>query len=600
MQVIMNYICADGPVGSVRDSANAKGASIPLLVRGVETKLIFRLFAHMNDTAPVPIESFANVATWFCVLDRDFNSSTTPILAADHGNIVVRSVTEGEGTDEEITYTEFEIPIPDTNTAELIAWLGTERSKQGLTLELTGYDTTGSDIYVLQVDGFGVRNRVFHEGEPTQVEVEYLTAQQVRALIAAGLEVDEKVEDNIIYYRFRSVTSASAPWSDWVEFAGIDPDTGNWTLGGDDTGMRASGASWLSGTSNPASSLGKNGDWFFNTATCDVFQKVSGNWTQKGNIKGNTGTGVTLRGVWSDAESYAKDDLVTHYGSAYVALRSNTAAAPDTSANDWLLYVNGSVSSVNGKTGTVVLGAEDVGAAEAVHTHTVANVTGLQTALDGKQNTLTAGENITLTGSTISAASPVSSVNGQTGTVVLGAEDVHAVPTAGTTVEVVGATFTPKQNGVYYYEYEIEEGDDENHVIVDPITIIPPADGKTVEFELRLFSSMDASDVIAFSNPVTWIFGTTPREIRENETMILYCRWVDDHLEAFGPSFLYTRFLSGERNDDAFLVNDYIVAPYLESTGELWVWDDIVANVDNGEPISMIDLLERIKALEAR
>ena len=47
------------------------------------------------------------------------------------------------------------------------------------------------------------------------------------------------------------------------------------------------------------------------------------------------------------------------------------------------------VQSVNGQTGTVNLDAADVGAAPVSHTHTVAQVTGLQAALDGKANTTT-------------------------------------------------------------------------------------------------------------------------------------------------------------------------------------------------------------------
>ena len=42
------------------------------------------------------------------------------------------------------------------------------------------------------------------------------------------------------------------------------------------------------------------------------------------------------------------------------------------------------VDSVNGKTGDVVLNAVDVGAAPTVHTHVIADVTNLQTSLDGK------------------------------------------------------------------------------------------------------------------------------------------------------------------------------------------------------------------------
>lgn len=44
----------------------------------------------------------------------------------------------------------------------------------------------------------------------------------------------------------------------------------------------------------------------------------------------------------------------------------------------------GAVTSVNGETGAVVLGASDVGAAASVHGHAISDVSGLQTALDGK------------------------------------------------------------------------------------------------------------------------------------------------------------------------------------------------------------------------
>lgn len=59
----------------------------------------------------------------------------------------------------------------------------------------------------------------------------------------------------------------------------------------------ADGATWLSGTAVPAASTGKDGDWFINTATCDVYKKVSGAWAKQVNIKGATGaagaTGAT-------------------------------------------------------------------------------------------------------------------------------------------------------------------------------------------------------------------------------------------------------------------------------------------------------------------
>lgn len=52
----------------------------------------------------------------------------------------------------------------------------------------------------------------------------------------------------------------------------------------------ADGSTWLFGTAAPAASLGKNTDFYLNTATYDIYTKASGAWTQKGNIKGATGS----------------------------------------------------------------------------------------------------------------------------------------------------------------------------------------------------------------------------------------------------------------------------------------------------------------------
>jgi hypothetical protein len=96
------------------------------------------------------------------------------------------------------------------------------------------------------------------------------------------------------------------------------------------------------------------------------------------------------------------------------------------------------VSSVNGKTGTVSLTSVDVSAASAVHTHVMADVTDLAfpvNSVNGKTGT------VSLTSVDVSAASavhthvmanvtdlafPVSSVNGKTGTVSLTSVDVSA------------------------------------------------------------------------------------------------------------------------------------------------------------------------------
>jgi hypothetical protein len=78
--------------------------------------------------------------------------------------------------------------------------------------------------------------------------------------------------------------------------------------------------------------------------------------------------------------------------SATAAANSATSAA--TSAATAVAAVEqleaGSVVSVNGMGGAVTLTAADVGAAATSHTHTIANITSLQTTLDGKAGTAVA------------------------------------------------------------------------------------------------------------------------------------------------------------------------------------------------------------------
>ena len=84
------------------------------------------------------------------------------------------------------------------------------------------------------------------------------------------------------------------------------------------------------------------------------------------------------------------------------------------------------VSSVNGKTGTVVLDASDVGALPDDYTPPAAPVS----SVNGKTGTvvLSASDVGALPDNYTPPAAPVSSVNGKTGTVVLSASDVGALP----------------------------------------------------------------------------------------------------------------------------------------------------------------------------
>ena len=71
---------------------------------------------------------------------------------------------------------------------------------------------------------------------------------------------------------------------------GLTPyvQNGTWWLGTTDTGVTAKGNEWLFGEVVPTTQ-GVNGDLYLNTATEDVYKKVSGIWVLITNIRGEKG-----------------------------------------------------------------------------------------------------------------------------------------------------------------------------------------------------------------------------------------------------------------------------------------------------------------------
>ena len=188
MQTIPFYVAAGSTLGTVRDYANAQNASAPVLTRGVAACLKMRVFADRENSDPYPIDELRAIPTWQFVMDDDFDSTSAYILVADHADIVVNQVTE-RINDVDFTYTEFTLPISRMNTEELNELLGTKESIATLNGELVGFDGDGAEVFVLQVKGFTVRNRISSTGNPTEVPGEYLTEAQVRALCSAGLDM---------------------------------------------------------------------------------------------------------------------------------------------------------------------------------------------------------------------------------------------------------------------------------------------------------------------------------------------------------------------------------------------------------------------------
>ena len=224
MQNVKFYVAAPQTLGTVRDYANAKNESAPTLVRGCEVELKMRLFANSEGTAPYPMEQLDGIVSWQWAMDRDFNEATSYILEADHAHISASSVRdEVDGT--EIEYTEISIPISNMNTEELVAWLETSASRNQLHGELIGFDAQGRQVFVLQVENFTIRNRITSLGTPTPIVPDYLTAAQVRSLIAAGIQLQfsengtqwhDAQTDKDHFYRMRSASDENAAWSEAV------------------------------------------------------------------------------------------------------------------------------------------------------------------------------------------------------------------------------------------------------------------------------------------------------------------------------------------------------------------------------------------------
>ena len=118
-------------------------------------------------------------------MDSDFYDRSPYKLVADNAAIELNSVQEfrdGIGR----VYTQITIPMPSMETGELARWLGSEPVRAGLTGELTGFDATGSPIYILQIEGFKIRNRIVASAAPptsSSCAVPGITMEQLQQMI---------------------------------------------------------------------------------------------------------------------------------------------------------------------------------------------------------------------------------------------------------------------------------------------------------------------------------------------------------------------------------------------------------------------------------
>ena len=172
MQTITMYLRAASVKGTLVDEWNQQVSSLPALTRGMRAELVLKLV----DTNGEPLEGLGAYGAWDFAVANDWDTTTTPQLRVTEGITVEKNAVH--------------VPLTETNTAELIAALGTNESAT-FGCELAGFEpgeTTPG--FLLQFD-ISIRNRRADAGtgRPSPVSDASYTAAQVDALFAAGFEI---------------------------------------------------------------------------------------------------------------------------------------------------------------------------------------------------------------------------------------------------------------------------------------------------------------------------------------------------------------------------------------------------------------------------
>lgn len=117
------------------------------------------------------------------------------------------------------------------------------------------------------------------------------------------------------------------------------------------------GRNWLSGIANPSGPEGVNGDYFLNTVTGAFFEKMSGNWVARGNLKGPAGANgasvVWLTSAWNTYPNFAVNNALRHGPTAYICRVAHTRASdnePGVGAN-WQTYWSVMAQGLSGTSG---------------------------------------------------------------------------------------------------------------------------------------------------------------------------------------------------------------------------------------------------------
>ena len=414
MQNIVLYANADSTLAYVTDSYGGRYENRVSFTRGFKATLVLRLLTGEKGE-PYPVSQLEQYTSWRCVFDVDYKQSTTPILSADSDAITVH----GDGT-----VTEIRIPISNMNTNELADAILDFESLAGVTMELVGILPDGTEGFGLQVKGFTIRNRILYSEEPTEQEARFLDREQVLALVASGFDLQfssdlvewhETQTDADTHFRFRSEASETSAWSEPVMVPvgqpgehGFSPtanvvksdgvatitvtDKDGITTASVQDGLsptakvvKSEGVATITVTDESGTTTASVADGFSPTAKVE---QVGGVTTITITDADGTTTASIQAGSGGSVDAYTKsevDSMLADY-----ALKSD--AATDHNHDSQYLKLSGgtltgSLSATSiASTGSITEGGEALSSKYAAksHSHSVSDVTGLQSALDGK------------------------------------------------------------------------------------------------------------------------------------------------------------------------------------------------------------------------
>ena len=363
MQTQTIYVRAGSVLATWVDSANqTSSASFPTLARGQRAELVIGFFANENADSIMTQAEVQQYVAWDFAYDSDYSTATTPKIRTTEGFFV-----DADGF--------LHIPI-DTGTEELRTAIGTSESIT-LSAELDGYlaGEPDSPALIIQWNGQPFRNRIIEGGTGTPVPVDdgTYTKAQVNALVsgeivhqfsADGVSWHDTQTETDVWFRSRNVALETGAWSAAMRLpAGVAGEPGE---------PGKPGADGFS----PSAKVEQSGG----VTTITITDK-DGTTTASIQSSGGGGGGGTV-----DAYTKAETDALL----ADYALKAD-AATDHNHDRQYLKLAGGTLTgSLTAPsiavTGSITEGGTSLSSKYAAksHSHSVSDVTGLQSALNGK------------------------------------------------------------------------------------------------------------------------------------------------------------------------------------------------------------------------